>query len=185
MPKQPKIKEKFHRMAIFDFWISTAMLFLLYYIVYISSSELGADVELPANLTRTSLKARAFTPSLDLSCHNVQVDLFSTRQAITGSLWGMRSVLEILIHLKQVLRRAKGATWSDEQTDRWTDGNRESLKPTSSLTLSHTAYVLTTMYICYNSQLSAPQSTLFSLLKIFSVEKKQQQTLKLCKEKRS
>ena len=70
-------------MAIFDFWIPTAMLFLLYYIVYISSSELGADVELPANLTRTSLKARAFTPSLDLSCHNVQVDLFSTRQAIT------------------------------------------------------------------------------------------------------
>lgn len=30
------------------------------------------DVELPPNYTKTSLKGRSFTPSLDLSCHNVQ-----------------------------------------------------------------------------------------------------------------
>merc|ERR1712168_1178165 len=30
------------------------------------------DLDLPPNYTKTSLKGRSFTPSLDLNCHNVQ-----------------------------------------------------------------------------------------------------------------
>ena len=148
------------------------MLFLLYYIVYISSSELGADVELPANLTRTSLKARAFTPSLDLSCHNVQVDLFSTRQAIT---------LFPSVHLS-VCSSDQVAPFALRSTClRCLRISKTDLIPH---TFPHSICPDNYVHLLQFSAERSSEHFIFAIKNIFS-RKKKQQTLKLCKEKRS